>query len=111
MEAAHLLGVVQQLRRGRWGRLAMRGAWYEAAAKARVLRGCRLLSSGRVVITDRLHAHILCLLLGIPHSVLDNTYGKLGRFLDTWTGRAAGVHRAASIDDAERWAAVVSGDR
>jgi pyruvyl transferase EpsO len=66
MEAAHLLGVVQQLRRGRWGRLAMRGAWYEAAAKARVLRGCRLLSSGRVVITDRLHAHILCLLLGIP---------------------------------------------
>ena len=111
MEAAHLRCIVHQLRRGRWGRLAMRGAGYEAAARARVLRGRRLLTSGRVVITDRLHAHILCLLLDIPHAVLDNTYGKLGRFLDTWTGEAAGVHRAAAIDDAERWAAAVSGDR
>jgi pyruvyl transferase EpsO len=77
-----------------------------------VLRGCRLLSSGRLVITDRLHAHILNLLLGIPHAVLDNSYGKLGRFLEAWTGAAAGVHRAASIDDAEHWAAgAVSGAR
>jgi pyruvyl transferase EpsO len=90
---------------------ALRTAAYEAAARARVLRGCRLLSSGRVVITDRLHAHILCLLLGIPHAVLDNTYGKLGRFLETWTGEAA-VHRAGSIGDAEDWAAAaVSGAR
>jgi pyruvyl transferase EpsO len=111
MEAAHLRWIAHQLHQGQWDRLAMRGAWYEAKARVRVLRGCRLLSSGRVVITDRLHAHILCLLLDIPHSVLDNTYGKLGRFLDTWTGEAAGVHRAASIDDAERWAAVVSGER
>jgi pyruvyl transferase EpsO len=43
-----------------------------------------------------LHAHLLSLLLAIPHAVLDNTYGKLGRFLDTWTGGggggAPGVH-------------------
>jgi hypothetical protein len=37
--------------------------------------------------------------------VLENSYGKLGRFLDVWTGGAAGVHRAASFDDAEDWAA------
>jgi pyruvyl transferase EpsO len=56
-----------------------------------------------VVITDRLHAHILSLLLGIPHAVLDNSYGKVGRFLAAWTGGAAGVHRASSSEDAERW--------
>jgi pyruvyl transferase EpsO len=69
-----------------------------------VERGCRLLSSGRVVITDRLHAHLLCLLMGIPHGVLDNSYGKLTRFLDTWTGEAATVHRFTSADEALEWA-------
>jgi pyruvyl transferase EpsO len=47
----------------------------------------------------------LCLLLGLPHAVLDNSYGKLSRFLDLWTGQAAGVYRASSLEDAERWAA------
>ena len=35
------------------------------------------LRRGKVVITDRLHAHVLCLLLGIPHVLLDNNYGKV----------------------------------
>lgn len=87
-----------------WKRASARRTQYDAVAWARVLRGCRLLSSGRVVITDRLHAHILSLLLGIPHAVLDNSYGKLRRFLDVWTGDAAGTYRAASPADAEHWA-------
>jgi exopolysaccharide biosynthesis predicted pyruvyltransferase EpsI len=112
VEARKLVGVLREVRRGPWDRLALRAATYQAAARARVLRGCRLLSSGRVVITDRLHAHLLSLLLGIPHAVLDNSYGKLGRFLDIWTGGAAGIHHAASFDDAEDWAAAtVSGTR
>jgi pyruvyl transferase EpsO len=105
VEVRKLLGLLREIRRGTWGPPALRAATYEAAARARVLRGCRLLSSGRVVITDRLHAHLLSLVLGIPHAVLENSYGKLGRFLDVWTGGAAGVHRAASFDDAEDWAA------
>jgi exopolysaccharide biosynthesis predicted pyruvyltransferase EpsI len=110
VEARRLLRVLRDMRRGQWDRLALRAASYEAAARARVLRGCRLLSSGRLVITDRLHAHLLSLLLGIPHAVLDNNYGKLGRFLEVWTGGAAGVHYAASTEDAEDWAAtMVSG--
>ena len=107
IETRKLLGLVRQVRSGRWDRLALRTASCEAAARARVLRGCRLLSSGRVVISDRLHAHLLSLLLDIPHAVLDNSYGKLGRFLDVWAGGAPGVHRAASIDDAEQWAATM----
>ena len=54
---------------------------YDWQAEQRVRVGCRLLGSGRVVITDRLHAHILCLLLGVPHVVLDNTYGKVRKLL------------------------------
>jgi pyruvyl transferase EpsO len=61
-----------------------------------------------VVITDRLHAHILSLLLDLPHAVLDNSYGKLHRFLDAWTGDAASVQRASSLEAAERWAASVA---
>lgn len=49
----------------------------------------------------------MSLLLGIPHAVLDNSYGKLGRYLDVWTGGAAGVHSATSSDDADDWAAAM----
>lgn len=54
-------------------------------AKARLKRGVAQLSKGKVVITDRLHGHILCLLLNKPHVLMDNTYGKLSHFYKTWT--------------------------
>jgi exopolysaccharide biosynthesis predicted pyruvyltransferase EpsI len=50
-----------------------------------VRRGIDLLSSARVVVTDRLHAHVLSLLLGIPHVVTDNVSGKIRSFYETWT--------------------------
>jgi len=58
---------------------------YDLAAKKRLERGCRFLSSGKIVITDRLHGHILSLLMGISHICLDNSYGKIRNFCDTWT--------------------------
>ncbi len=91
--------------RGRRDRESLRLASFDGAAVARVVRGCELLSRGRVVITDRLHAHLLSFLLGIPHAVLDNSYGKLGRFLDLWMPDAPDVYRAGSLEEAERWAA------
>ena len=51
----------------------------------RTLGGARILRSGRMVMTDRLHAHIFSLLLDIPHIILDNSYGKLSRFHRLWT--------------------------
>lgn len=68
----------------RWLRTAV-PLTYDWAARRRLLRGCQMLSSGRVVITDRLHGHILCILLGIPHVLLDNRDGKVRRFYETWT--------------------------
>jgi pyruvyl transferase EpsO len=60
-------------------------AFADALARTRVNRGVRLLSKGERVVTDRLHAHILCVLLGIPHTVIDNSYGKLSSFIEAWT--------------------------
>jgi pyruvyl transferase EpsO len=45
----------------------------------------RLLAAGRRVVTDRLHGHILCLLVGIPHCLYDNSYGKNREFYRAWT--------------------------
>lgn len=54
-------------------------------ARRRVGRGFDILGSGRVIVTDRLHGHIMALLLGRPHVILDNTYSKIADFHRTWT--------------------------
>ncbi len=60
---------------------------FEWLARGHVARGLELLSTGSVVVTERLHGHILCLLLGIPHVVLAGNYGKTHWFYKTWTSR------------------------
>ena len=59
---------------------------WDQLAEDRTLRGLRILSHGRVVITNRLHAHLLCLLAGIPHVVCDTSNGKIFAHRDTWLG-------------------------
>ncbi|MEM6606495.1 MAG: polysaccharide pyruvyl transferase family protein [Pseudomonadota bacterium] len=83
----------------RLSRLAgARVALYNALAREHFNRGLTMLSQAEVVITDRLHAHILCVLLGIPHVVLDNSYGKISRFRREWnTGEGL-------CEVAENWA-------
>lgn len=74
---------LRHTRASRLGAPLLRSCWpllFDALASRRVSVGLRLLSRGRVVITDRLHGHILCLLLGMPHVILDNNYGKVTRF-------------------------------
>ena len=59
--------------------------WFQLLASHRVARGLRQLASSDYVITDRLHTHILCVLLDMPHTVLDNNYGKIGGFVKAWS--------------------------
>jgi exopolysaccharide biosynthesis protein PssK len=59
---------------------------YEPLARDRLQRGVRLLQRAETVVTDRLHAHVLCLLLDIPHSVRADRFGKVNDFVATWTG-------------------------
>lgn len=87
-------------RERRWiGAVQARGL--ESLARRRLTRGVALLARGRVVVTDRLHGHLLAMTLGIPSVVLDTRHGKLSRYVDAWTKDHAGVYRAGSA--AEAW--------
>ncbi|WP_374651117.1 polysaccharide pyruvyl transferase family protein [Dongia sp.] len=70
---------------------------HDALAWRRFRRGVATLSQGKIVVTDRLHAHIISVLLGLPHVVLDNSYGKLGSFIDAWTSNCVGLERATNM--------------
>lgn len=69
---------------------------FDQQSKFWVDRALTILSSGSVVITDRLHAHILCSLLGIPHILLNNVYGKNISFYETWCRPLDICHLASS---------------
>jgi len=73
------------------GRRAMTGTLAAYLAGHRLRRGNRVLSAGKVVVTDRLHVHILCLLLGIPHALADSIDGKVFALRDAWTASMDGV--------------------
>jgi pyruvyl transferase EpsO len=76
--------------------MAIRALRQRRLAEWRFRRGLAMLSQGEVVVTDRLHAHILSVLLDIPHVLLDNSYGKVAGFADQWTGDYAGLLRATN---------------
>jgi pyruvyl transferase EpsO len=79
---------------------AFRALYFERLAEKRVERGLTLLSSGRHIITDRLHAYILALLLDIPRFVIDNSYGKLSGYINTWMDGDDRVPTYASLGEA-----------
>ncbi len=58
------------------------------------------LSQHRLVITNRLHGHIMCVILGIPHILLPGPYYKMASFHKTWTHPVADcrlVERGAQV--------------
>ncbi|MCV0382593.1 MAG: polysaccharide pyruvyl transferase family protein [Erythrobacter sp.] len=56
-----------------------------AYARSRLNRGIELLSQGRIVVTDRLHGHIISLLLGIPNLVFNSYDAKATALYESWT--------------------------
>lgn len=66
----------------------------------------RLLSKYDLIITTRLHGHILACLLNIPNILVDNSYGKNSNFFHTWmnNGRhlTLNAYYADSVDDIKR---------
>lgn len=73
---------------------------YRRVALRRLDRAVELLSTARRVATDRLHGHILCLLLGVPHVVLGDRHGKVLRFREAWTATSGLAIPARSLDEA-----------
>jgi pyruvyl transferase EpsO len=85
-------------------RLAYQRLDFDARAQARLSRALYILSLGRMVVTDRLHAHIFCLMMGIGHVLVGEESGKNQHFYETWT-RDSNLCRFAR-DPAEGWSMV-----
>ncbi len=71
---------------------------YERLARERLHAGLQVVGAGRLVVTDRLHGHIVGLLAGVPQVLLDNSYGKLRGFWEAWTHEAGTTRLAESVD-------------
>jgi exopolysaccharide biosynthesis predicted pyruvyltransferase EpsI len=71
-------------------------------ARSRVRRALNHLSMARVVVTDRLHGHILSTLLGVPHVLLPNADGKTESFFETWTARSGLAQWRTSAREAQQ---------
>ncbi len=75
--------------------------FYRRRAWIRIRRGLDLLGTADSIVTDRLHAHILSTLLGKPHIVIDNFYGKIQNFIDAWPDDGL-TRRAGSFGEARQ---------
>ena len=62
--------------------------------------GMMFLQRGRVVVTDRLHGHILSVLCGIQHVIIDPVNKKTSSYMRSWTGGIENILIANSSDDA-----------
>jgi exopolysaccharide biosynthesis predicted pyruvyltransferase EpsI len=71
-----------------------------ATALRRTHDGVRLLSSARVVATDRLHGTLLSLLLGIPVVAVGDRNGKVRAFHDAWLRPSSAVRWCDSVEEA-----------
>lgn len=54
----------------------------------------------RAMATDRLHAHVMASLIGIPHVVLDNSHGKISQVFDSYTGQFSNAFYVTSPAEA-----------
>lgn len=85
-------GAMQWLRPGK---LALR----RLVAQSHVDRGVALLSGGRQIVTDRLHAHVLAGLLGLPTIVFDSYDGKVAALYETWSWRDKTARFVRSLEE------------
>jgi pyruvyl transferase EpsO len=73
---------------------------YERLAHLRTQRGVDFTCRGRVLVTNRLHGHLLGLLSGRPQVILDSVNGKIRSYYDTWTQAYPQVHWAENLPEA-----------
>lgn len=96
----HLHQVAQRENSGSAPGRMLLAATFTSMAKSWAGRGCSVLSRGKVVVTDRLHGHLLSMMMDIPHVLIDNSYGKVRSMYETWTKAGGNVHWADGPEDA-----------
>lgn len=73
---------------------------WDRLSLTRLALACSVVRRGRIVVTDRLHVHVMALHMGVPSVVADNSYGKLSGAYDTYTSPAPIARWARTPDDA-----------
>lgn len=73
---------------------------YRRLASRTVANGIRLLTSAEVVVTDRLHGHVLSTLVGSPQVILESGFGKVRACYDEFTSAIPNVRFAADPQQA-----------
>ncbi|WP_157239751.1 polysaccharide pyruvyl transferase family protein [Catenuloplanes japonicus] len=73
---------------------------FDAIAEHNVERARAVLSQGRVVVTDRLHAAVLGALMSIPVVALDNCSGKISAAYDAYLHALPGLVFARNTEEA-----------
>lgn len=66
--------------------------------RGRVIRAARTVADHRMVITNRMHCHILACLLGVPNVLLDNSYGKCSAYFQAWHAELPFTRLEANAD-------------
>jgi pyruvyl transferase EpsO len=76
----------------RLGLGALFGDWVIKAwiwqARRFVAQATEVFAKHERVESDRLHAHILSMLMSKPNRITDNSYGKNSRYISSWTGKS-----------------------
>jgi pyruvyl transferase EpsO len=73
---------------------------WEQLSRDRLALACAVVRRGRVVVTDRLHVHLMALHMGIPTVLADNSYGKVRAVYDSYTVSAPTARWARSPAEA-----------
>ncbi|MCL9664413.1 polysaccharide pyruvyl transferase family protein [Curtobacterium albidum] len=76
---------------------------YAALNRLNLHDGQRLFNARTLIATDRLHAHVLALLLGKPHVVADNSYGKIAGVIEASTKDLGEFLFVNDENDAAAW--------
>jgi exopolysaccharide biosynthesis predicted pyruvyltransferase EpsI len=87
------------------------GRGYDAMIALNIDAGVRMFSGAQRLVTDRLHAHVLAALMGIPHVVLDLGYGKIHAVFADYTHRFPSAHCARDVGEARRLLESLDRDR
>jgi exopolysaccharide biosynthesis predicted pyruvyltransferase EpsI len=77
---------------------------YRAASRDVMRYGAKMLDRGKVLVTDRLHPHILALLRGQPSVLLPDRYGKNRAVYDYSSHGYSTVHWADTPEQAMQMA-------
>jgi pyruvyl transferase EpsO len=68
-------------------------------AQVNVRSAFGIIKRSDLIITDRLHAHVLATLCGIQNLVLDNSYGKISSMYDDYSGRFSNAKLCLSVEE------------